>query len=179
MLRLTIVAALLAAGTAPAVAADQSDGLMFGIGAGQIDYDSGFDIDDRTTAWRVYVGYRFNPNFTTELAYIDAGEYGGEIAPGLHATADTTAVQLSATGGWWLTDVFGAYVRAAWYTYDSTVTASAFGVTVSEEQNRDELGYGVGLQVLYDRSLVRLEYETADVDGSDVGIVSLNVGWQF
>ena len=178
MLRTTIVAALLAA-SGTAAAADQDKGLLFGIGAGSVDYDTGFDIDDTTTAWKVYAGYRFSPNFTVEAAYIDGGEISGEVVTGLHVTADTTAVQLSATGGWWFTDVFGAYVRAGWTSYESDQRASALGITVSEDVSQDDLGYGLGLQVKYDGALVRLEYETTDVDGSDVTVTSLNVGWQF
>jgi hypothetical protein len=178
MLRATIATALLAV-SGMAAAADDSKGLMLGIAAGQIDYDSVLDIDDTSTAWKAYAGYRFSPNFTTELAYVDGGEYGGELASGVHVSADVTVIQLSATGGWWFNDVFGAYVRAAWNNYDAKVRASAFGMTVSDDVNEDELGYGVGLQVLYDRSLVRLEYETADIEDSDVSVVFLNVGWQF
>jgi hypothetical protein len=169
MLKRTICAALLAAWAGPA-AADDTEGFLFGIGGGQVNYDvSELGIDETAEAWKLFVGYRFNPNFTTELAYI--------AGVGLRAEGD--AVQLSATGGWWFTDAFGAYVRAAWDSWETTAKASAFGRTEAITNEGDDFGFGLGLQALWDRALWRLEYETADMDGSDVRIVTLNIGWQF
>ena len=176
MLRTTIIAALLAvSGTA---AAEDTEGFLFGIGAGQVDYDTGFDIDDRATAWKAFIGYRFNPNFTAEVAYIDGGVIDGEVG-GVHITGEATAVQTSLTGGWWFTDAAGAYVRGGWTNYDVAVKASALGRSVTVADEQDAFGYGVGLQAWWDRALWRLEYEASDVDGSNVQFVSLNIGWQF
>lgn len=175
MLRPTICAALLAA----SATASADSGFMFGIGAGQMDYDLGIDqMDDTTTAWKVSVGYRFSPNFTTELAYLDGGEVHGNVG-GAKLAVDGSNLQLSATGGWWLSENFGTYVRAAWNNYDVNVSASGPGGSVKLSDSQDAFGYGLGLQALWDRALWRLEYETSDVEGSDVKLISLNVGWQF
>jgi OOP family OmpA-OmpF porin len=178
MFKKTCIAALLAASVGPA-AAEDTDGFLFGIGAGQVNYDvSELGIDEDSDAWKVVAGYRFNENFTTEIAYIDGGEVGGNVA-GVGVRAEGDVLQLSATGGWWFTDSFGAYVRAAWDSWETTATASAFGRTAAITDEGDDFGYGIGLQALWDRALWRLEYETADMDGSDVRIITLNIGWQF
>src|SRR3954467_10471470 len=46
----------------------------------------GVSCDDKDTAWRIFGGYQFSPNFAAELGYHDLGEAKAS-APGFSATA--------------------------------------------------------------------------------------------
>jgi hypothetical protein len=82
MPRAVIAFVLLCSTAGGALAADKDDGFFAGLDVGQSrleprDNGGGYDVSDKSgTAWRALAGYRFSPEWSAEVWYIDAGEAG-------------------------------------------------------------------------------------------------------
>lgn len=135
-----------------------------GFGAGQLRIeDAGFKADD--TAVKLFGGWRFNQNFALELAYIHGGslEDGGiEVEP--------RAMQASALGALPLTETVSVYARAGVLSWKTEASAPRFTV----KDDGEDFAWGVGTSLNVGRGLIRLEYEGADLDGTDISLITLS-----
>lgn len=141
-----------------------------GIGAGQLRLeDSGFEADD--TAVKLFGGWRFNRNFALELAYIHGGSPEDRIA-GVNVTADPRAMQVSGVGSLPITDNFHVYARAGVLSWRNEINI-ADDATIRTDG--EEFAWGVGTSVdVGNRGSIRLEYEGADLDGTDISLITLS-----
>ncbi len=136
-----------------------------GVGAGQLRLeDSGFEADD--TAVKLFGGWRFNQNFALELAYIHGGspeDAGVEVEP--------RAMQASLLGTVPLTNSANVYARAGVLSWKTEVSVPGF---TAKDDGKD-FAWGVGTSFnVGSRGAIRLEYEGADLDGTDISLITLS-----
>lgn len=165
------VALALTAGAAAAVA-DPESGYYAGAGAGRYHLalhefaDDGLDFDDRGAGFRLFGGVRFNPWIAVELAYLDLGAPGEDLA-GVYIESASTGVAPYVVGTLPLGRL-ELYARAGILFRDVKLTARA---PESGEQTADtyeeNFVYGAGAGVVIRHVNLRLEYERVDVPGAD------------
>jgi hypothetical protein len=173
----------LACSSAFAQGAENDEGFYIGGGVGQFnvkvddvdDTDEAIQsLDDEDTAWKAFVGWRMNPYFALELAYID---FGG---PSDRATAAGSSGDFSVDLSGFAPYVIGTiplgpvelFGKVGYYFYDVDASVDLddgpdFDSTSSEQ---DLLyGFGVGM-TFFERLNARLEYEKIDsgrIDDAD------------
>jgi OOP family OmpA-OmpF porin len=162
------VLAFAAAGQA-AAQDDEQKGIYVGGGLGdfsveidELDSDD-INFDESDTAYKLFIGYRFNQFFGAQLDYLDLGrsdsgvglqnleiETGG-IAARIEGTLPLAFFELFATAGLIFSDV----------------EASLGGTEFFDESDSDPV-YSVGFGFeLAERVVLRLEYEVIDIESYD------------
>ena len=202
----------------PSALAQQTDkGLYLGLHVGQatIDFDNaataadlaaeGFGFtpittDDKDTAWKVLIGYRFHPNFAAEMAYVEAGEFaqrttltslnGTPIPPTpIEATFETKNTFTVSGLGILPLGAFSLYGKLGFYRTKIEVTASAptLGIVDTESVTSDGVLFGAGVGYDVTKNVtVRGEFERLKEVGdkdrigeSDADFLSIGVIFRF
>ena len=185
-----LVGLSLALASGPALA--QDSGFYVGAGVGQFnieideleDTELGETFDGDDTSMKIFGGWRFNPYFAVELAYIDYGapdedfDFGGGDIVNLET--EITGFEPSVVATLPL-GIFELFAKVGYVFYDFEVTASGDGESVSVDDSDEDLTYGAGAGVvLGDHFNVRLSYEIIDVsDVEDANALWLTGAWRF
>jgi OOP family OmpA-OmpF porin len=185
-----LVAPLLLIASA-AYADDPPIGFYLGAGVGTAtleleDSSSVADFEGDDTGLKVAAGYRFLKWVAVEAAYEDYGQPEDEVL-GLQLRGEFNSFSVSALGLLPLGN-FDLFARGGIARWDGSLTATPFGVEVSED-NTDPL-FGFGAQYRTGQLAIRLEYEALllgfdddqddEADGDDwVDLLSLGVTWTF
>jgi len=184
----------------PAAAQMNMSAFYAGVGAGKSkakDWCTGAVIscDDKDTAWKVFGGYQFTPNFAAEIGYSKLGKFkasGTDPVTGIFQNDDTkvTAWEISALGAWPIMNQLSVFGRLGLYRATVKETNSVFG---DFEHDNNDWTFGVGLQFDVTRNLgVRGEWQRyrkigggdvafgADVgQKSDLDVVGVSALWRF
>jgi OmpA-OmpF porin, OOP family len=151
-----------------------------GIGAGQATIEADdLDLEGSSTAWEAFVGYELNQYLAFELGYIDGGSADDNIL-GATVRADTTAIVGSVVGSLPIGDTFSVYARAGYMRWDAAESVTFDGVTIAtaDVDGKDPI-FGAGVAALVEGSLVRIEYRVADLDDTNLSLISLSIAWRF
>jgi OmpA-OmpF porin, OOP family len=192
-----IAASLLLAGAwiASAPAAAQAY-LAFGIG--QSDYDIGNVIPDlinssdsfdgKDTGFKIFGGYRFNPYFALEVAYVDLGKatysgtfvhpvFGPQTVTG--GSLETWGVNASAVGILPLSPSFELFGKIGLFGWESKARDTTGGVPFSGEADDADVSFGAGMALNVTRNVsIRVEWERfRAVDNID--LLSLGLAFKF
>lgn len=195
--RTVVLAALLAAlCVAPAVAqSDNPSGPYVGAGWGQFNLDIK-NLDDAGTAasdiahsnenaWKLFVGYRFNPYIALEAAYIDFGQPSDNFS----TSGSNGNYQVDISG--FAPTVVGSlplgpvelFAKIGYYYYDSEVRVDFDdpGPRIKSSHDRNDLIYGGGVGVTFFEHLhVRGEYEVIEIENaSHSDALWLSAAWRF
>lgn len=187
--------ALGASGSALAQSPENDEGLYVGGGLGifnlEIDGIDGVDeaierIDDEDTAWQIFVGWRLNPYFALQAAYVDYGGPEDEFSTGGTSgnyTADLAGFAPSVLGILPLGPV-ELSAKLGYYFYDLDITADIddpLDPRFESSDSGEDVFYGVGIGVtLLERLHAKLEYEEVDIEGSDdANAFWLSGAWRF
>ena len=167
-------------------------GLQFGMGAGGGESrlttpDAPGSIDLGGFAYTFFAGYRFDRWAAVEASYLDGGMVKKENAVALFKTEPHIA---AATGMGILpiTDDFSLFARAgiAHWWYDAEFASAGFApLSFSEKSN--ELIWGAGTSMFFDRAMLRLEYgqtkTSPDLDGTTfdlrLRVLTLSAVWML
>jgi OOP family OmpA-OmpF porin len=156
-----------------------------GISAGRSYFDLGsgigaFNTDDKGSAYSIYGGSFFNPNFGLELAYIDFGDIsrGG-------GTSEAYGANLSLVGRIPVGQAFSLTGRLG-STYGRTEVSSvaASGITAGKESGFG-FSYGIGAEYAFNQNLSAVvRYDEHDLkyigSGRDsVGVASIGLKYRF
>ena len=157
-------------------------GLYLGgsIGAATVsaDIEDDFTFDENDFAWKAYGGYNF------DLAVVDLGIEGGYVDMGGPSTTflgESVGLELT---GW---DIFGlagvqlgpigVFAKAGYYKWN--VDFLVAGTQVDDDDGND-LAYGIGAKFSFGSLQLRGEYEYFDIeDSNDVYMLSLGLVWMF
>ena len=191
-----VLAAALAAAFAalPALALAQARGgnadLGFyagaSVGQSKSDCNGGGSCDDKDTAYRIFGGYKFHPNFAVEGGYAPLGETSASFGPLGNLTAEANAWDLEGVGSWGLGNNFSVFGKLGFYNAEVKLGGLASG-----KKTTTDLLYGLGGQYDFNRNLgLRLEWtrysgvkspDVLGVSGGDHDIDVLSVGalWRF
>jgi hypothetical protein len=170
---LSSLAALLALGSLPAVAAD--NGIYIGAGAGlsSVQEDE-LDYDADANGFKLIAGWRFIDWLAVEANYIDFGS-GDDVVEDEKIEASADALSLSAVGFLPVGPV-DLFARVGAVNWNADLSSPSFG---SFRDDGTDLTYGLGLQFRLGSLGLRAEYEMFDFDGADVDMLSVGVTWTF
>ena len=161
--------------------AEVQPGFYVGASVGQASIeidDDLFDGDD--TAFKVFGGYNFSPNFAVELTYLDAGKPDETILPGATVEFAVDALNLSALGRVPLGEVFSLFGKIGFASYDAEGTGRVNGGVVYRESGSDEdLSYGVGGAFDFGAFELRGEYEAIDISDGSFSVLSIGGLYKF
>jgi opacity protein-like surface antigen len=167
-----------------------------GGGLGRADVDADFDnadlggtpidldIDDDSTAWRLFAGYRFNRYVGVEGGYINFDEFdtsasaAGQTAE-LEAEAD--GYTLALTGAIPLGERFAITGRAGYLFWDADAKIRVNGATLeSDDESGSDVFFGAGLEFsVNDRFALRGVYDVYSLDDVDVDYIGLEAEFRF
>ena len=186
--RLQILLVVVLAGVSAASAAGEGPGFYGGGAVGLSLYDdeeddirdiflaNGFIADVNTDVsdfgWKIFGGYRFNPYFGAEVAYVDLGEESADISLGpllgsISATSAVSGVSIAGTAGYPVIPQAYVYAKLGAFIWDSSVDtggglgplATAIGA-VGSGDNGVDLTFGIGATYeLVEHVKVRAEWE--------------------
>jgi Outer membrane protein beta-barrel domain len=174
---------------------ENDEGLYVGGGIGQFnvkvdrvgDTDEAIEtLDDDDNAWKAFVGWRMNPYFALELAYIDFGRPSDRFEAG--GTSGDFTVDLSGFAPYIIgtipvgpVELFG---KVGYYFYDIDLEVDIDDPTFPDvdggASDEDLLyGFGVGM-TFFERLNARLEYEKIDSDFvDDADALWVSGQWRF
>lgn len=193
---ITLASTSILAGSGYAMAAPGQDaGPYLGVGTGfsslendREDVDNfiesggrNYEIDDEDNSWKGFVGYQFNPYFSSEVFYADLGKTrleGNDIA---NTELKSSAYGISVVGQLPITQWFTAFAKAGMAQWETDVDGNLGDARVDLEDNDGtDPVYGVGAQLNFNPFLVRAEYERYDFDSDyTIDSFSASVGWRF
>ncbi|HYY62374.1 MAG TPA: outer membrane beta-barrel protein [Burkholderiales bacterium] len=187
-----VAAALLAL---PAAAQTAMSGFYVGAGVGQSKAKDwcalgGFDsCDDKKTAWKIFGGYQFTPNFAVDAGYTKLGKFTASFGPETEE-AKVTAWEASLLAGAPLVGGLSIFGRLGLYRASVEDVDNLFG-TFKHDNN--DFTYGLGLGYDVTRNLgVRAEWQRYNKVGggetalgagvgqkSDVDVLGISALWRF
>jgi OOP family OmpA-OmpF porin len=176
------VMALAGAGQAAAQDSEEQQGVYVGGGIGdfssELDQLNGANIsfDESDTAYKLFVGYRFNQFFGAQFDYLDLGR--SDTAIGLQNLEIETggyALRLEGT----LPLAFFELFATAGLMY-SDVEATFGGTEVFDESDSDPVySVGAGFEIA-ERIVLRLEYEIIDIETfEDAEAIWFTAAWRL
>lgn len=190
-------AVLFALGTSSAYAQslDNDEGLYLGAGWGaydvQVDDIDDTDeaiqrIDDDDNAWRAFVGWRFNPYLSFEVAYVDFGEAGDQLEGSGSSgdyQLDISGVQPAVYGTFPIGPV-ELFAKVGYYFYDVDLSIDLDdlgGDVFTSDTSEESWSYGGGVGItFFERLHAKLEYEKIDTDViDDLDSIWLTAAWRF
>jgi hypothetical protein len=185
----------LACSSALAQGAENDEGFYVGGGIGQFNVkidnldetDEAVEtLDDDDNAWKAFVGWRMNPYFALELAYIDFGRPSDRFETA--GTSGDFEVDLSGFAPYVIgtiplgpVELFG---KVGYYFYDIDFRVDIDDPTfpdVDGGASDEDLLYGFGAgMTFFERLNARLEYEKIDSDFvDDADALWLSGQWRF
>ena len=150
-----------------------------GDGAGSSTFDNTFanngasvqssGVSNTDTAFKLLLGYQFNPYFAVEGGYVNLGQlsYNGNFADGTgNGTLKNDGAVIDALGIYPLSNGFSVFAKGGLYYSNTSLNLSSGAPSVggaytySGSSNSTNLNYGVGLSyALTPAFSVRTEYE--------------------
>lgn len=158
-----------------------AEGLYVGAGFGQLSLEDSagpFVLDASDTAFKLFGGYQVNENFAAEIAYINGGTPEDNLF-GATVELEPTAVQASLIGTLPVSNVFGLYARAALLSWRNDILVTDGFNSFSAEASGEDFSWGVGGVFGFSKGRLRLEYEGADLDGTDIAIFTISGAIDF
>lgn len=166
-----LAAAILMGLSAGMVQAQQSPGGYLGLSVGQT--DPGVSDLDNGTGFRIFGGYKYNPNFGVELGYVDGGSFDGKGALS-GSKVESDGAYVAAVGSFPTSDRVTVFGKAGLFHYDFETISG--GRTVGSTDGT-ELMLGLGFDYMVSQSMsIGLEYDMVnDVEDVDVNALWFNV----
>ena len=165
--------------------AQEENKFYIGAGVGHSDQKDSCDgiagsCDDTDTAWKLFVGYKFNPYISAEGGYIDFGESDADdviLGIPVSAEAEVDGFFLAGIGSWPINERFSVFGKLGVLFWDVEVDASGGGVSVSEDETGTDILFGLGGEYSFTNQLAaRIEWERFDgVGDSDVGNTDIDL----
>jgi hypothetical protein len=183
----------LACSSAVAQGAENDEGFYLGGGVGQFnlkldDFDQTDEaieqLDDDDTAWKAFVGWRMNPHFALEVAYVDFGRPSDRFETSGSSgdfRADISGFEPSIVGTIPLgpVELFGK-IGYLFYDVDASLDLDD-GPDFDSSASEEDLTYGGGVgMTFFERLNARLEYQRIDSDViDDADAFWLSGAWRF
>ena len=162
----------------------------FGLGQSKIDLDANFapgiavSSDEKDTTWAISGGYMFHPMIGAEVGYRDLGKTSLSATNGVDtvsANAKVDGFTLGAVGRIPVGDKFSIVPRFGFYMWDGSGQGFVNGVQViSLDDDGTDPYFGVGAEYAFSKQVFAgAHFVRFDVDGDDVDVFELKVGFRF
>lgn len=187
---LTAVLVGLVSAATPALAQDARWYAGFGLGqsTAQDACDGisgpGIECEDQDTAFKLFGGYRVNPNFAVEIGYTDLGEVSASFAGFGTISIESSGVEVLAVASAPLGPQWSLYGKAGFFRWDLDVNDGT-GLVGSFSESGTDLTYGLGASYDFSRdSAFRIEYQQyTDIgdppDPTDVSVIGAGLIFRF
>ena len=188
MKKILLASAVAATFAAGAVSAQPYIGGAIGQSDYKIDTAGATSADTKDTAFKVFGGYMFSPNFGVEGSLFDLGKATGSISfPGVGNVAASGEVRgLGAYGvAAYPIDDFSIFAKAGLAYVRAKTSASVSGFSASETESSFQPAFGVGAAYNFSKNLgVRAEWERVRVEYNsstkeDTDLLSVGVVYRF
>lgn len=154
------------------------------IGQSYVELDDGFGLsfDEDDSAWKVLAGYNFDiviVDLAVEAAYNDFGSPSADVG------GFDLALDLSGFSGFGLVGLelgpIGVFAKAGLINWEGEPTVDGFA---EDKESGTDPAYGIGARFSLFSAEIRAEYEVfdidvADIDSSDLSMLSIGVVWTF
>ncbi|MCE7903799.1 MAG: hypothetical protein DYH20_14465 [Gammaproteobacteria bacterium PRO9] len=178
-MKLLMTALVLGFAAGTALAADDSTGWNAGASAvfGEYDFDNN-QIDDKSTGFKLFTGYRINKWLGLEGSYHNFGRFKEDLpAPDGDVQVDIDGFSVTGLLFAPLSKDFEAFAKAGWYTFDQQAIVDD---TVTSRNSPDGLTLGAGARAyLSDRFAVRADADWFDIDDADLWSINLGIEYLF
>jgi OmpA-OmpF porin, OOP family len=149
------------------------------LGLGQAMYDvdgaPGVSVDDKDTTFAISGGWMFTPNIGAEVGYRDLGGISAS-GGGASASADVDGFMLGVVGRINVAQNIAIVPRAGLYMWD----ASGGGLASGAGEDGTDFYFGVGAEYSFTKQFFAgAHWARFDLDGSDVDVIELKVGFRF
>lgn len=145
--------------------------------------------DDTDTAYKIQVGYQFNPYFAIEGGYVDLGKatYTASFNGGsAKASIKASGINLAVLGMFPVNESLSLFGKLGVINAEAKTDLRATGLTASVSNTTLRAGAGLGLNYNLEKSIAaRIEYEEfyklGDTDGGTdkVGMWSVAILYRF
>ncbi|MHB1100948.1 MAG: OmpA family protein [Burkholderiales bacterium] len=158
-----------------------------GIAAGVGSAATAISSDSRGTAYKLFGGYKFNPNFALEGGYFNLGKFGlSSVTPALNGTMKVDGWNLDALGILPMSDKFSFYGRLGLQYANTRDSFTGTGVT-NTGPSKNATNYKAGLGLQYDitpSAELRGEWETYRISDavssrSNINVYSVSLVFPF
>ena len=151
------------------------------------------NCNDTDTAWKIFGGHQFSPNFAWEVGYNDFGRVssdavatiGGSTFAG-NAKVEATAWELSGIGSLPLASQFSLYGKLGAYYAKTESSTNLPGVSTSATNHNSNFTFGLGARYDVTRNIaLRAEWQRfpkvgADTTGkSDIDVLAIGGLYRF
>lgn len=164
-----------------------------GVSVGQSEFDeeaaipsliTSGTVDSKKTAFKIFGGYQYNPNFGLELAYVDlnSASYSGSFfgTPVVGGKVELWGFNFSAVGILPLSPTFELFGKAGLFFWSAEASDVTNGVPFSTSDDGADLSIGLGLSVnLTTNVSLRAEWERFMTDVADVDLWSIGIAVRF
>jgi OOP family OmpA-OmpF porin len=152
-----------------------------GIAAGLI--TSG-PVDGKSNGFKVFGGFRFNPNLAAELALVDLGKasYSGTFfgTPVTGGTVKVSGLNVSAVGLYPVNPGFELFAKAGLFAWDAKASDTTGGVPFSATTDGVNLSLGIGANYYFTKNVgARIEWEHFDLDPDKASMLSAGIVVKF
>lgn len=162
----------------------ENSGIYVGAGYGQysIQYENrenDIDFDDDAAVLKGYIGARFNPYLSLELAYQNFDE-----ANDVDDYAEIDGLSLAAILSLPITQNFSLFAKGGWFKWDADISTDipALG-NITSSQDGSDIFYGAGLRYAFSKNIeARIEYERFELEDDiepDLDVASVSIQYVF
>lgn len=146
--------------------------------------------EDSRTAWQLYLGYNYTPNWGVEFGYVDLGKVKTSFS-GTATDIDTFLISASdihpqTAQGWQMSGVYryplqeslNLKARLGGFAWGSDYTLSTPTVSrnVSSYGNSVVAGVGVEYEV-WGNIVTNLDYDRYSIDGESISVLSVGISY--
>lgn len=146
--------------------------------------DANQSVDGKDTAWKLYGGYMFHPNFGVEAAYVNLGEvsYSGTFT-GLPVTGgkvEVTGFNIAGIGSLPINEQLSVFGKLGLFIWEVEASDTTGGAPFSATADGTDISFGIGVGYNFTRNLgVRAEGELFKTDDTDASLISLGILYRF
>jgi len=145
--------------------------------------DSG-PVDGKSNGFKVFGGYRFNPNLAVELALVDLGKasYSGSFfgAPVTGGTVKVSGFNASAVALHPVNPEFELFAKAGLFAWEAKASDTTGGVPFSGTTDGANLSLGIGANYYFTKNVgARIEWEHFNLDSDKASMLSAGIVVKF
>lgn len=143
------------------------------IGQNKIEIDD-VDFSGNDTALKLFAGIHLNQYFDVEGGYIYGGKAEDRIF-GTNVGVKTTGFQAALVGNVALNERLTLFAKLGGIAAKAKLTAP--GLSASDDGN--DVMYGIGGKLAFNRAQLRLEFETAEIEDTEFQLITLGFSIPF
>ncbi|MGH8660995.1 MAG: outer membrane beta-barrel protein [Burkholderiales bacterium] len=141
-------------------------------------------VDSKKTAFKIFGGYQFDPNFGLELSYVDlnSASYSGTFFgdPVISGKVELWGFNFSAVGTLPVSPTFALFGKAGLFFWEAKASDITGGIPFSATDDGVDLSIGLGMSVNLTKNVsVRAEWERFMTDVADADLLSIGIAVRF